>query len=213
MKYCTVTNGSAAFDTLQAPIPHIIDIGPYLEYMDRVRGCVKGRRTIFGMDANAASSLWFSKDGGRSRENEMRGGVLEEWVIANGMVVLNEPSGFYTFSGARGQSDVDVTLMCGNMAGCHFKWRVMNDWSISDHNVILIRMMSERMNESVLNVCKRWVCKDVSWEDYECELREIAGAKGRDVYCEMNVDRMAEGMTEWIQEAYGKYMKERVYQK
>ena len=83
-------------------------------------------------------------------------------MIANGMVVLNEPSEFYTFSGARGQSDVDVTLMCGNMAGCRFKWRVMNDWSISNHNVILIRMMSERMNESVLNVCKRWVCKDVS---------------------------------------------------
>ena len=43
-------------------------------------------------------------------------------------------------------------------------------------------------------------------------MREIAGAKGRNVYCEMNVDRMAEGMTDWIQEANGKYMKGRVYQ-
>ena len=183
------------------------DIGPYLEYMDEVRGCVKSRRAIFGMDANAASPLWFSKDEGRSRENEMRGRILEEWVIANGMIVLNEPSEFYTFSGVRGESDVDVTLMCGNMPGCRFKWQMMNDWSISDHNVILTRMMSETMNDSELNVWKRWVCKDTSWEDYESEMREIAGAKGRDVYCEMNVDRMAECMTEWIQEVH-----ERTYQ-
>ena len=59
--------------------------------MDRVRECVKGGRVIFGMDANAASPLWFSKDGSRSRENEMRR-ILEEWVIAKEMVVLNEPS-------------------------------------------------------------------------------------------------------------------------
>ena len=66
------------------------DIEPYLAYMERVCECVKGKRVIFGMDANAASPLWFSKDGGRSRENEMRGRILEESVIANGMIVLNK---------------------------------------------------------------------------------------------------------------------------
>ena len=96
----------------------------------------------------------------------MRGRILEEWVIANGMIVLNEPE-FYTFSfilhGVRGESDVDVTLMCGNMAECRFKWQVMNEWGISDHNAILIRMMSEMTNErQVLKVWKRWVNKDVS---------------------------------------------------
>ena len=83
--------------------------------------CVKGNRVIFGVDANAAFPLWFSKDGGRSRENEMRGRILEECVIANGMIVFNEPSESYTFSGMRGESDVDVPLMNGNMAGCLFK--------------------------------------------------------------------------------------------
>ena len=51
----------------------------------------------------------------------MRGRVLEVWVIANGMIVLNEPSESYTFSGMRGESDVDVPLMNGNMPGCLFK--------------------------------------------------------------------------------------------
>ena len=81
---------------------HGNDIEPYLAYMERVCECVKGNRVIFGMDANAAFPMWFSKDGGRSRENEMRGTILEEWVIANGIIVLNEPSESYTFSGMRG---------------------------------------------------------------------------------------------------------------
>ena len=90
------------------------DIEPYLAYMERVCECLKGKRVIFGMDANAASPLWFSKDGGRSRKNEMRGRILEEWVIANGMIVLNETSESYTFSGTRVESDVDVPLVNGN---------------------------------------------------------------------------------------------------
>ena len=189
------------------------DIEPYLAYMERVCECVKGKRVIFGMDANAASPLWFSKDGGRSRENEMRGRILEEWVIANGMIVLNEPSESYTFSGMRGESDVDVPLMNGNMAGCLFKWRVMNDWCISDYNAILIQMMYDGMREMrVLNVSKRWMCKNVSWEEYESELGEIARTRVMSVFCETNVERMVERVTDWIQEVNEEYMKDRVRQ-
>ena len=54
------------------------DIEPYLAYMDRVHRYARGKCAIFGMDANATSLLWFSKSGGRSRENEMRGRSLEE---------------------------------------------------------------------------------------------------------------------------------------
>ena len=54
------------------------DIEPYLSYMDRVHRFARGKCVIFGMDANATSLLWFSKGGGRIRENEMRGSSLEE---------------------------------------------------------------------------------------------------------------------------------------
>ena len=77
------------------------DIEPYLAYMDRVRRYTKGKCVIFGMDANATSSLWLSKGGARSKENEMRR-ILEEWIVLNGTIVLNEPSELYTFSGIRG---------------------------------------------------------------------------------------------------------------
>lgn len=45
-------------------------------YMNRLRECVKG--VIFGMVASAAFLLWFSKDGGCSRQNEMCGRMLVE---------------------------------------------------------------------------------------------------------------------------------------
>lgn len=51
------------------------DIEPYLAYVDRMRKFVKVGRVIFGMDANAATSLWFSKDEGGSREKEMCGRI------------------------------------------------------------------------------------------------------------------------------------------
>ena len=54
------------------------DIEPYLAYMDSVHRYARGKCVIFGMDANATSLLWYSKGGGRSRENELRGRSLEE---------------------------------------------------------------------------------------------------------------------------------------
>lgn len=117
------------------------DIEPYLAYMDRVNEFARGKYVLFGMDANAASPLWYSKAGGHGRENEMRGRVLEEWVLMNGMIVLNEPSECYTFSGVNGMSDIDVTLMSWMPAGCRFEWEVKCDWGISDHNVVLIRIL------------------------------------------------------------------------
>lgn len=55
------------------------------------------------------------------------------------MIVLNEPNEYYTFSGVRGQSDFNVILMDGYMAGCLFRWQVMNNWGISG---VLVTMRS-----------------------------------------------------------------------
>lgn len=55
------------------------------------------------------------ENGRRSRKSEMRERILEESVIAKGMVVLNEPIEYCTFSGVRGQNDIDVTLIDGGV--------------------------------------------------------------------------------------------------
>ena len=180
---------------------------PYLMYMENVLRVIDGRRAIFGIDANAVSPLWFSKSGGRSRESELRGKLLEEWIVANGMVVLNEPSECYTFSCTTGQSDIDVTLVSGEIAGCHFEWDVKDDWGISDHNVIIIQMTyGERMVDG-RDERKGWICKNVNWEEYVNDLAEVARSRGMNVLDEVNVDNMAASVTGWIQEMNEKHMK------
>ena len=103
--------------------------------------------------------------------------------------------------------------MNGNMAGCLFKWRVMSDWCISDHNAILIQMIYDGMREMLVSdVSKRWMSKNVTWEEYELELGEIARTRGMSVFCETNLERMVERVTDWIQEVNEEYMKDRVRQ-
>ncbi|CAK9834362.1 Retrovirus-related Pol polyprotein from type-1 retrotransposable element R1 (Fragment) [Anthophora retusa] len=91
------------------------------------------------------------------------------------MIVLNEPSETYTFDGMVGQSDIDVTLVSESCAGCQIEWEVKNDWSISDHNVIMIDMRMDVMDAQV-EICKRWSCQGANWEKYMSELRECASA-------------------------------------
>ena len=59
----------------------------------------------------------------------------------------------------------------------------MSDWIISDHNANLIQMMYDGMREMrVSNVSKRWMSKNVSWEEYDLELGEIARTSGMSVF-------------------------------
>ena len=80
-------------------------------------------------------------------------------------------------------------------------------------NAILIQMMYDGMREMrVLNVSKRWMCSNFSWEEYELELGEIARTRCMSVFCETNVERMVERVTDWIQEVNEEYMNDRVRQ-
>ena len=65
---------------------------------------------LTGMDANASSALWHSKDLSTSRERDAKGDMLAEYIVRKGLLVFNEPSIFFTFAGPVGNSDINVTL-------------------------------------------------------------------------------------------------------
>lgn len=90
--------------------------GPYLAHMWRVPECVRVGRVVICMHTCALEGT-----GGCSKENEMRGRTFEEWVISSGMVLLYEPSEHFTYSGVNEDSDIDVSLIDRNMAGCYFR--------------------------------------------------------------------------------------------
>lgn len=69
-----------------------------------------------------------------------------------------------------------------------------------------------------MNVWKRWLRRDSSWEDYECDFREIGSKIGLDeqenmrMFCETNVDKFVESVTHWVREMNRRCMEERLQQ-
>lgn len=181
-------------------------IEPYLAYMDKVCELVRDGCVLIGMDANAVSPLWYSKDGGGGRENELRGRLLEEWIVVNGMNVLNEPSEWYTFSGPNGQSDTDVTLVKGMNARCRYEWEVKSDWGVSDHNAVLIRMLYG-VGQDVVVSGYRWAWKNVDWEEYARDLRAKADAETERVERERDPERLVGDVMSWIRTTNDRCMK------
>ncbi|KMQ89014.1 reverse [Lasius niger] len=181
-------------------------IEPYLAYMDSVCEVARGKCLLVGMDANDVSPLWYSKGEGGSRDRELRGRVLEEWIVANGMNVLNEPSDFYTFSGPNGESDIDVTLVNDACVGCRFEWDIKHDWGISDHNVLLIRMLYGEDAGANDDVC-RWIWKGADWEGYMCDLRESASENAASAMDVMDAEKLVELVMSWIRIANDRRMR------
>jgi len=111
-----------------------------LAYLDAVLLLASSTPAILGLDANAASPMWFNKlpSHAEGLANYSRGELLSEWILTKGAVVPNPPSRSYTFDNNRSHSDIDVTLanFAGNMLTT-YEWRV-DEWELRDHNIIYV---------------------------------------------------------------------------
>ena len=87
----------------------------------------KNLKLILGIDTNAHSSLWGCVD------QNARGDSIETAIIRHNLFVHNNGSK-YTFDGGVGRSIIDVTL--SNSPNCVTGWRVLDECSFSDHNII-----------------------------------------------------------------------------
>ena len=181
-------------------------LAPYLDYLDLVRSRLGDRKLLIGMDANAASELWFSKNW-RAHGDQVRGESLAEWILWSGLSVVNEPSPYFTFSGANGQSDINVTLAGAALLRYDLSWCVEPDWGVSDHNVILIRVGGESEGRPVAE-WRGWCSRKTNWKKYRRDLREIADAEAvvEGVPCP---DALLEGVMRWVNEVNDRHMRTR----
>ena len=177
-----------------------------IEYMDGVIEFANGKCVLVCMDANATSALWSSKNRVRYWHGVKRGEKLEEWMLRKGMNVLNTPSPAYTFCGPSGQSDIDVALFGGR--GFEFKWELHDEWSVSDHNPVVIIVSRETPGIEVQgNNRVKWREKKCKWTEYECYIESFASGFGYQNYLNLGAEDQVRMMCEWINEANDKCMK------
>ncbi|KAF5199159.1 reverse transcriptase [Thalictrum thalictroides] len=87
-------------------------------------------RSILCMDVNAFSTKWHDH-----RTNE-KGRLVEDMIGELGLVIINKAGNEHTFQGARGRSNVDLTLASPGITNNILDWRVTKGITSSDHLVI-----------------------------------------------------------------------------
>lgn len=87
-------------------------------------------RSILGLDVNAYSVKWHCKDTNRNRI------IVEEMLDEMELTVMNIPGQPWTFQGARGNSNIDVTLATRAIAHKIDNWTSTIKVTSSDHTVI-----------------------------------------------------------------------------
>jgi len=82
-----------------------LDIETILHRIEKIlRHIGSENNIIITMDANAKSGWWHSE------EHDDRGKRLENFIIGNGLHIINKPGFPPTFMTTNGQSNIDITL-------------------------------------------------------------------------------------------------------
>jgi len=177
-----------------------VPLEPYMSYMDEVLLLASSVPVILGLDANAASPLWFSKISRHASGylNLTRGDLLAEWAVSKDVRVVNEPSEWYTFDGPMGKSDIDVTFVNEAALGVFaFEWSVLGGHGVSDHNPIEVCIThtstvldSERGN--------RWRTCGANWSLHEVLVREESTQVDLDTFRALSVDEQVACVSRWL---------------
>ncbi|XP_066157699.1 uncharacterized protein [Euwallacea fornicatus] len=139
-------------------------------------GDLKGKRVVIGGDLNAKSAIFGSP------VTNVRGKLLEEWMLAHGLIGFNA-GGIPTFARKTGESIIDITLGNDLVAGDLEEWRVMEEEeTLSDHRAVrfVVREIksdrSRGSTERAKKEGKRWKLTVKNQAAFEGNLHDLFGA-------------------------------------
>jgi hypothetical protein len=84
---------------------------------------------IIAMDSNAWSTTWHDTTSNRGKH-------LEEYIISKHLHIMNELSANSNFESRTGKSNIDLTLVTSNVLRRIPDWKISDEESNSDHNII-----------------------------------------------------------------------------
>jgi len=100
-----------------------------IETLQRLkRSC--GPRTIIGGDIRAFSTRWGGK------KTNSKGKLVEDFIDNEHLVLMNLEGQPYTFSGPRGENNIDITLVTQDLSATISNWKVLDGIITSDHRII-----------------------------------------------------------------------------
>lgn len=85
---------------------------------------------VISADINAFSKMWYS------RITDTRGTYVEDFIARHNLLCLNQPSPHYTFSGPRGNTNIDITLVHRALLPLVVQWEVIPGETSSDHSIL-----------------------------------------------------------------------------
>lgn len=117
---------------------------------------------IVALDADHFSTRWFS------RFTDQRGNIIENMLVERGMSCLNKRSENTTFSGARGFTNIDITLSNSDLTNRIQGWTVIPDQTSSDHRIL--RFTLRTTIAGFTNKPSRFDTKKADWQLFNCTL-------------------------------------------
>jgi exonuclease III len=169
---------------------------------------LQDKTVLLGGDFNCRSTIWFDTLCDRNSP------VLEDFILANDLVIFNEDNLPSTFSSANGSSNIDLTLGTTDTINWVRDWTVLQDVNTSDHRVIrftcaLPLQSAASIEEYVMD------CSNLKLEDIEPDLSDLCRGLLRDFpvlvsprTIDAAVDRFYEGINRIVR---AKAKKRRTY--
>lgn len=137
------------------------NIEPYIQHLDKVLQYLKGNSIIVCADTNAKSNLWHSNC------TDERGEKLENLIAQHNLYIMNRPSRTHTFSNIHGTSNIDVTLSTSTCYNKITHWRIHQDSTTSDHNLITFDIKTTTTDTTpTQQVTPRYNTKRANWKQF-----------------------------------------------
>jgi Endonuclease-reverse transcriptase len=138
----------------------------YLNQLREIMRHLRGKRVMVGIEANARSSMW------QSDRTCGRGSGLEDFILEQGLLVINKRSPFPTFSSSSGDSNIDVSLVTASLWRSCIGWRVAPDLVVMNHSLLLKEVALSGVAPVGGGSEWRYLVNGANWETFLPPLKE-----------------------------------------
>ena len=187
--------GNVYFYVINVYYQFSLPVEKFIAEIKKVLSVIDSNKVIICMDANARSIVWFCK------ETDRRGRIMEEFIIANRLKVLNCSCETPTFSNSQWDSNIDVTLVAEGFKEFRFKWAVTGLSSVSDHNLITCCLKTSVSVERFKTSSAAYNIKAANWDKFEFAIGKKLSSEALANFRNMDLNTFLRRLNKIIAEA------------